>query len=260
MANNSKCSCVICKSEVTVSALGNHYNSKTCKSGGKHIPKGVCPYCNIHYSEIDCDPGNHTRWCDKNPNSRKYRRELGERTKNRQPTPEERLRAAKSISKAHKDGRYKNAPTKAIATKLANGTNTFSPEAYKIVCEANRKASHQRVCKRTHIFIDKNDREFKFDSSWEDALAIRLDELNIAWDRPKPIKYLAEDGKERNYFPDFYLPEFDLYLDPKNLFVEKQQKYKLDVVSKQINLIILHSIEECKNWHPRQESNLHKTD
>lgn len=83
------------------------------------------------------------------------------------------------------------------------------------------------------------------------ALAKRLDELNIVWERPGPIFYIAKDGSNRRYFPDFYLPKFDLYLDPKNPFAIKAQKDKLDQLTKQIkNLIIIKDLHECEIFNP----------
>ena len=54
------------------------------------------------------------------------------------------------------------------------------------------------------------------DSSWELELAKRLDDLNIKWNRPDPLKWKDSNGLEHNYFPDFYLVDHNLYLDPKN--------------------------------------------
>lgn len=122
-------------------------------------------------------------------------------------------------------------------------------ESRRKISEAARKSNHQRVCKKSHVFIDKRMRTFTFDSSWEDALAIRLDELDILWDRPQPIIYqLPSETKYRKYYPDFYLPEYNLYLDPKNDYCVRVQAQKLDVVSKQINLIIIQSLDECKQF------------
>ncbi len=95
--------------------------------------------------------------------------------------------------------------------------------------------------------MDKRGRVFGFDSSWEDETAIRLDYLNINWTRPAPIPY-QKNGRTHNYFPDFYLPDHDVYLDPKAPWVEIQQKEKLDIVSKLINLIIIRTKNDCKNF------------
>lgn len=90
-----------------------------------------------------------------------------------------------------------------------------------------------------------------FDSSWEDLVAIQLDKLDVNWIRPEPIHYTKENGKLGNYFPDFYLPDFDIYVDPKNPYVREKQKYKLEEIHKIINLVILNTPTECNNFDPR---------
>lgn len=56
-------------------------------------------------------------------------------------------------------------------------------------------------------------------SSYELIVAKSLDENKITWDTCKRIKYTDPFGKERTYTPDFYLVEYDVYLDPKNDFL-----------------------------------------
>lgn len=63
-------------------------------------------------------------------------------------------------------------------------------------------------------------------STYELDCSKLLEELSIRWIRPKALKY---DG--RNYFADFYLPDHDVWLDPKN-----DHKAKLD--SEKINKVI----------------------
>lgn len=77
----------------------------------------------------------------------------------------------------------------------------------------------------------------ELDSKWEVDIAILLDELNIKWTRPEPIEWIDCVNKKRRYFPDFYLPEYNIYLDPKNPILMERHKEKLNIVSKQINLI-----------------------
>lgn len=59
--------------------------------------------------------------------------------------------------------------------------------------------------------IDCNGKSFYYDSSWEVILAQSLSQNNIIWERPN--KFILSDG--RSYTPDFYLPEYDIYIDPK---------------------------------------------
>ena len=61
------------------------------------------------------------------------------------------------------------------------------------------------------------------------------------------MKWIDKYGIERNYFPDFYLPLYDLYLDPKNKFAYKVQKEKIDIL-KIIGLIILTTTLYIITW------------
>lgn len=80
------------------------------------------------------------------------------------------------------------------------------------------------------------------DSSWEVRLAEYLDKKNIRWVRKHSMWFPWEDkdGKTRRYHPDFYLPDLDLYLDPKNKKKLEDDIYKLTTVVKthQIDLIV----------------------
>lgn len=58
----------------------------------------------------------------------------------------------------------------------------------------------------------------KLDSSYEVDVAKSLDENGILWERPKRISYIL-DNEIHYYTPDFYLPEYNVYLDPKNDFL-----------------------------------------
>lgn len=76
------------------------------------------------------------------------------------------------------------------------------------------------------------------DSTWEVKLAQFLDEENIKWDRPKiGIPWQDSKGKTRRYYPDFYIPILNLYVDPKNPISMKQQKEKLVNVGQQVRLV-----------------------
>jgi hypothetical protein len=87
------------------------------------------------------------------------------------------------------------------------------------------------------------------DSSWELELAKRLDALEITWTRPAPIKWVDEHGLIHNYFPDFYLTDYDLFLDPKNPQAIKVQQKKLDcLLTQHTNIVILDTLEKCKTF------------
>jgi hypothetical protein len=59
-------------------------------------------------------------------------------------------------------------------------------------------------------------------SSYELECSVILDKMGIKWNRPKALKY-----GNRNYFADFYLPEYDVYLDPKNNYKAKLDAEKI---------------------------------
>ena len=58
----------------------------------------------------------------------------------------------------------------------------------------------------------------KLDSSYEVLLAEDFDKNNVRWIRPTRFLYRINDV-DHYYTPDFYLPDYDVYLDPKNDFL-----------------------------------------
>lgn len=65
-----------------------------------------------------------------------------------------------------------------------------------------------------------------FDSNWEIIVAKSLDENGIAWKRP--LKGFEWDDEGHKYYPDFYLNDFNVYLDPKNDYLRAQHKFKIE--------------------------------
>jgi len=59
---------------------------------------------------------------------------------------------------------------------------------------------------------------------------------DIVWIRPKPLIYLDKNTQMRRYYPDFYLPAYDVYLDPKNNYVQKRDEDKIKRVQEQNNV------------------------
>lgn len=122
--------------------------------------------------------------------------------------------------------------------------------------EKQRKSAlnspHRRLVRSRREYITKEGLKVILDSSWEEILAKRLDELNVKWIRPTiPIRWIDSKNTSHNYFPDFYLENYDLYLDPKNPFAEKAQIEKISIITKLMkNLIIIRTEEECKNFNP----------
>lgn len=104
------------------------------------------------------------------------------------------------------------------------------------------------IKKKNALSINKEEYNGRvYDSSWEVKLAKWMDEHSIKHEQPNiGILWYDLSGKEHKYFPDFYLPEYALFVDPKNPAVIEKQKEKLEIVSKQISLLY-GDIEELKS-------------
>ena len=84
------------------------------------------------------------------------------------------------------------------------------------------------------------------DSTWEVACANRLDELGIRWIRNPSLKlkYITRGRRVRNYIPDFYLPDHDVYIEVKGYWTEAA-KHKMKSVQalNDVKIIILESLD-----------------
>ncbi len=138
---------------------------------------------------------------------------------------------------------------------------------YRTTCSRECQ-THASVGNRTYTngrrlniyYYNKHEqKEVLLESSWEHEIAKWLDQLNIVWIRPKPIKWFDNDtNKTRLYYPDFYLPEKNLYLDPKNPTALALSLNKMNIVEKLIPLVygnVEHIKEVVSN--PELESGTH---
>ena len=119
-----------------------------------------------------------------------------------------------------------------------------SLESIEKLSKTQRANDYQRVCKSTVNYVCKDGSIVKMDSSWEVKVAEKLDKKGISWERPQPLKWEDKAGKSRNYFADFYLPSQDLYLDPKNTWVQKEQKDKIDYLNRNYENLIIGTLTE----------------
>lgn len=99
--------------------------------------------------------------------------------------------------------------------------------------------AYQNGSRKPIWFYNPNeDKEVLLDSSWEVKIAELLIRLDIKWIRPKFIKWVDSNDVTRRYFPDFYLPDHDLYLDPKNPYCMSRDVEKIQRISEQVKLIV----------------------
>lgn len=140
--------------------------------------------------------------------------------------------------------------------KHGNGRNSSGLKYMDcIVCEKRFPVSMRSVRKtcstacRTHAKVNNrtyvNGTQFRIkywckwtseyvilESSWEVLVAKWLDRFNIEWYRPKSgFVWTDAFGKDHLYYPDFYLPNQAVYVDPKNPYgmvqgAEKIRQFK----------------------------------
>ena len=133
-----------------------------------------------------------------------------------------------------------------------HGTNrTHTQETKEKLSVIGLNSKHRRLVKSVRDYTKLDGTVVQLDSSWEEALAKRLDSLNVSWIRPEPFKWIDKTGKARNYFPDFYLPEYNLFLDPKNPAAMQQQNEKVCWLRTNIpNIVFLESLEQINDYVP----------
>ncbi len=89
------------------------------------------------------------------------------------------------------------------------------------------------------------------DSTWEVACAQRLDALGIRWIRnpSMKLKYTTRGCRARNYIPDFYLPDHDVYIEVKGYWTEAARHKMKDVQARHpVRIIILESLDEIEHF------------
>jgi hypothetical protein len=76
-------------------------------------------------------------------------------------------------------------------------------------------------------YVDEYGNKYWLQGSWEWRLADFLNSKNIKWEKNKiGYKYLYEN-KERHYYPDFYLRDFNIFIEVKGYETEKdREKWK----------------------------------
>ena len=65
-----------------------------------------------------------------------------------------------------------------------------------------------------------NGESYKHQGTWELQIAKWLNEHNILWVKRKLVQYQTDDGVNKMYIPDFYLPTTNQYIETKGMFPE----------------------------------------
>ena len=81
-------------------------------------------------------------------------------------------------------------------------------------------------------YKQKNGKEIWLQSSYEIEFAKILDKLNLNWERPEPLKWIDNFGKEHRYYPDFKVN--GIYFDTKNDYLAIKDIPKIEAVKNKI--------------------------
>ncbi len=140
---------------------------------------------------------------------------------------------------------YSKVISKTIKSKIESGDweRSISEDGKRRLSEfasLNNLGGHTSKIKVYYKQLDGT--EVFLQSSYELKVATELDENGIKWSRPNPLNWFnINDSKTHKYYPDFYLNDYDVYLDTKNDYLIKKDEFKINEVINQnkINLIVL---------------------
>ena len=141
------------------------------------------------------------------------------------PKPEVKEETRKKLSNVWKDKTHKEETKKKISTTMKRVVKE-KPESYS---SSNVNGRVKKVEYNNQIF----------DSSWEVIVAKFLDENGYEWYKPtKGFEYIWKNDTHL-YYPDFYIPSLNLYIEVKG-YKRDRDEYKWVVVD---NLIIIKNKE-----------------
>lgn len=148
------------------------------------------------------------------------------------------------------DGRITghSAQTRELCRQKSLGRVQSASTRQKLRHHAVAAALGGHTSKRRLNYLTKTGHVVNLRSSYEVQVAVALDTAAIAWVRPSPLPWTDAAGILHRYYPDFYLPAFDVYLDPKNDFLQRRDAVKIEAVRQQRGVKILVLGREELNW------------
>jgi len=160
-------------------------------------------------------------------------------------TSNTKCKECKQKNKIKYNKKYKLSKTKEFFCDICNTKFLYYKHSNKKTCSDKCRniasvgiRTYQNGSRKTKWYFNKyQNKEVLLESSWEVKIAEKLDEKNLKWIRPEPILWYDDKNKKRYYYPDFYLPDFNLYLDPKNPYCMELDKNKLDYFKDRINIV-----------------------
>lgn len=118
---------------------------------------------------------------------------------------------------------------------------------YQKAAKRNKLGWHSS--KKSIYYTQKTWKEVYLHSSYEVQVAKDLDKHDVIWERPNYLLWSDIDNISHRYYPDFYLPKYNIYLDPKNDYLINIEKEKIDRVCTQNNVRVLILSKENLTWN-----------
>lgn len=189
------CSCIICKKQTTTQSLTHHHNTHF-----KILETKPCINCSVPHTKIG-------KFCGHS--------------------------CSATFNNTHRTTLFKTGPKKGFISEYSKlKYPKYSKISFCTICNTLMKNKTSKTCSapckskllstltkgktggntnRNLPGIDSFGKPFYYDSNWEITLAKSLTDSNIKWSRPS--RFILSDG--RSYTPDFFLPDYNVYLDPK---------------------------------------------
>ena len=175
---------------------------------------------------------------------KEYREKISDGNKNKHCSKKTKKKISESLKKYNKS--FEGLKTRKESSKII--MKLHKKGLYKHIYNNCSHHSPQVKYKR------KNGEIIYLDSSWELKIANELDKNSINWIRPlnkngHVYRWIDKDGNQHTYYPDFYLSEFEIYLDPKNPYLQKLDEDKIERVQNQNNIKILILNKKELTWN-----------
>jgi hypothetical protein len=196
----------------------------------------ICQFCD---RETQSKKGNgyHQRYCSNNPNKEKHKAKSD--------------KWVESMNKRKGQGTNQHTKSKLLGLPKPiydrsnlplSGCCAASKEQLSIWAKEGKTGGYKENAGRSKKFRvnDSFGKQVVLQSSYELRCSEILNSLDIDWIRPKHLKW---DNGSKKYFADFYLPKYDIYLDPKNNYKAKVDKDKIESVIKE-NSVRVYIISE----------------
>jgi hypothetical protein len=168
----------------------------------------TCKHCELQFADFsNSQKANHTRWCDANPQQYKQK-----------PKTEKWFAAMAAMRGTSARNQFTKAKELGLKAEVSEETRNKireknvgrkqTEETKAKIKKAALASNHRRLKKSTVKYVMTDGSTVVLDSTWELHLAKKLDEMNVKWTRPEPVRWTDENGDVRNYFPDFLHPIF----------------------------------------------------